>query len=1180
MTGQSIAHYRVTSKLGEGGMGAVYRATDTKLNREVAVKVLPPAFARDAERMARFTREAQVLALLNHPNIAQIYGIEESGGTQALVMELVEGRTLDKAFPLGGIPPAQFFDVAVALADALHAAYQKRITHRDLKPANIMVTGDGRVKILDFGLARVAEAAPADFDMAATRTGLTQAGTIIGTIPYMSPEQIEARPLDHRTDLFSLGVLLYEMATGARPFRGDTSPALMASILLERPKPVVLVRPDIPEEVSRLIGRCLEKDPRDRVQTAQEILVELKALRRVYDSGVTAARTPQPSGSRAGDMKIAVAPFASRTASSESEDFADGLTEDITAGLSRFPYLSVVTRPSSPSLPSSPGSPSLPSSPRPVAPGSTGEQLGARYIIEGSVRSAARTIRVNARLVDTQTGAHMWAETYTRDTQAADLFALQDDITNHIVATVADGSGVLVRSMGNPLRDRPCDELTMSELILRYQVFMQQFQPDEHARLRTALESALQREPAHAEAWACLAMLYHHEYSHSINPLPDPLGRLRAAAERAIEADSVCQRGWWGLAISCFYVRDLPGLRAAAERAISLNPLSTTILASIGMLRAYAGDWDEGVANARRAMEINPHHPGWYYWPSFYNSYRQHAYEDAFQIAKRFNMPAFYWTPLCIAVTAGKLGRRADAQAALEALGKLDSALLHPERLRAAFAIWQWDVHLLDDLMDGFLKAKAVAESEEVKPLSGQVASIAVLPFTDMSEAKDQEWFCDGIAEEILNALTHLKGLNVAARTSAFSFRGKSDDLRSIGEKLHVTTVLEGSVRRSGDRLRIAVQLNEVATGYGLWSERYDREIKDIFDVQDEIAKAIAERLRVTLAGGAEARLVPKATANVEAYQLYLKGRGLLYRRGSSIAPALEQFKKAVELDPGYAAAWAGVADAYTVLSYFGIVRGHEAKPHALAAARRAIELDPNSAEGHAALACATLLHYGDRQTADREFVRALELNPSYIQGRCWYALFYLQWTCGRFDEGIAEARRALASDPLSAYTRAVLAFCLSTAGQNSEAAEMARTAVQADPASFLARYALAMSLSSGNRFEEAVAVFEEAAAMSAGHPFAIGSLAMALARWGKPSEARNLHQALMDRASLGYIPLFPMALTAAAAGEHEQALDFAERAWQEREPGFLLYARHFTDYGWFRQQPRFTAILRELDAL
>ena len=279
-----------------------------------------------------------------------------------------------------------------------------------------------------------------------------------------------------------------------------------------------------------------------------------------------------------------------------------------------------------------------------------------------------------------------------------------------------------------------------------------------------------------------------------------------------------------------------------------------------------------------------------------------------------------------------------------------------------------------------------------------------------------------------------MKGLRVAARTSAFSFKGKGVDLRTIGEKLNVTTVLEGSVRRAGDRVRITVQLSEVANGYQLWSERYDRELKDIFDVQDEIAKAIVERLRVTLAGGKGDRLVAQATTNVEAYQLYLRGRALVDRRGASVPAGLDLLRTAAELDPGYSLAWAGIADALTVMAYSGVARGSDSKSQAMAAAKRSIELDPSSAAGHTALACATLLFENNRAMAKQEFARALDLSPSYGMGRCWYANFYLNWACGEHEHAIVEARRALDSDPLSAYVTMNLGVCLFTAGRLHEA--------------------------------------------------------------------------------------------------------------------------------------------------
>jgi serine/threonine protein kinase/tetratricopeptide (TPR) repeat protein len=463
-------------------------------------------------------------------------------------------------------------------------------------------------------------------------------------------------------------------------------------------------------------------------------------------------------------------------------------------------------------------------------------------------------------------------------------------------------------------------------------------------------------------------------------------------------------------------------------------------------------------------------------------------------------------------------------------------------------------------------------------PPAERAASIAVLAFTDMSAAKDQNWFCDGIAEEILNALTPLKGLRVAARTSAFSFKGKADDLRTIGEKLNVTTVLEGSVRRAGDRVRITVQLSDVANGFQLWSERYDREMSDIFDVQDEIAKAIVERLRVTLAIGKDDRLVAQATTNIEAYQLYLKGRALVDRRGANVPAGLDLLRKAVALDPGYSLAWAGVADAFIVLAHSGAARGSESKSLAMAAARRSIELDPASAAGHAALACAALLYENNRAMARQEFERALELNPSYGMGRCWYALFYLQFTRGEFELGIAEARRALESDPLSAYVMSILGLCLFTAGRLDEAIETLRRAIQQDPESFVARWALGRSLGMAGRFEEAVPTLEAAAGMSGRHSLALAALAGVFGQAGKTTEARALHRELIDRASRVYVSATYLVLTSEAAGQREEAIAFARRAWDEREPTFILLARHFPAFRPLHSDPRFAAILREMN--
>jgi len=352
------------------------------------------------------------------------------------------------------------------------------------------------------------------------------------------------------------------------------------------------------------------------------------------------------------------------------------------------------------------------------------------------------------------------------------------------------------------------------------------------------------------------------------------------------------------------------------------------------------------------------------------------------------------------------------------------------------------------------------------------VDSIAVLPFTSMSTDPEDEFFADGITEEIINALAQIEQLHVVARTSAFSFKGKYIDVRAVGKRLNVRTILLGSVRRAGNELRITAQLVNAEDGYHLWSERYDREMREVFDVQDEIARSIADRLKVTLEGG-PGPLVKAGTKNLEAYQLYAKGRILLPRRGTGVPRALECFQRAVALDPEYALAWAGLADAYLVLGYCGFARPEACMPKGTEAARRAVALDPSLPEAHDALGCACLLDLWDKAEAEREFLRALELNPRYVQARDRYALFYLQCSVGRLEEGVAHAKLALESDPLSGYTNAVVGYTCCCAGRYAEAVQACERAVELDPESFLGRWCHHISLHLSRRFEEALAVGE-----------------------------------------------------------------------------------------------------------
>ena len=456
--------------------------------------------------------------------------------------------------------------------------------------------------------------------------------------------------------------------------------------------------------------------------------------------------------------------------------------------------------------------------------------------------------------------------------------------------------------------------------------------------------------------------------------------------------------------------------------------------------------------------------------------------------------------------------------------------------------------------------------------------SIVVLPFINMSANTENEFFSDGITEEIINALAQIKELHVVARSSAFSFKGKHMDPRIVGEQLNVRTILEGSVRRADNLLRITVQLVNAADGYHLWSERYDREMKDVFEVQDEIARSIAERLKVTLEGGGQERLVKAGTENLEAYQLYVKGRALLYRRGVVIPHAAECFDLAVSLDPNYARAWAGLADSYTTLGYYGLARPEACMPKGMEAARRAVTLGPSLAEAHAALAMASLMGAWDKAEAEREFLRALELNPRYIQARDWYALFYLQVSEGRLSNGMTQAKLALESDPLSSYAHTVYSLTCGNAGKHAEAVKASRRAVELDSESYLARGTLQAALHLGGWFEESVAVSELALAMSGRHSWSMAVLAVTLADWGRPGDADAVYAEMLARARRQYMPAALLAVAASATGRGDETIRHANEALKVRDPACQLYfSRHWGYSARLYAYPRFREIIASM---
>ena len=754
-----LGNYQILKKLGAGGMGEVYLAEDAKLGRRVALKALKPVMASGAERLSRFRREVLAVAALNHRNIVTIYTVEEADGVHFFTMELVEGVTLDRLVTSGGIALRRFFNVAIPITEALAAAHERGIAHRDLKPGNIMISDTGQVKILDFGLARLLEPDTlGEGGETADTLDLTLDGRVVGTVPYMSPEQLEGRNVDQRTDIFSLGILLHELATGRRPFRGKSSAQVMSSILRDRPTPVTNYRSDLPRHLGRIILLCLEKDQRRRYQSMLDVRNEIGALR---------------------------------------------------------------------------------------------------------------------------------------------------------------------------------DELTMSEL-------------------------------------------------------------------------------------------------------------------------------------------------------------------------------------------AGSAPGTADQPAG-----------------------------------------------------AGFERSIAVLPFVNISPDPENEYFSDGVTEEILNALGQLDGLRVAARTSSFSFKGRSPEVAEVGAKLKVSTVLEGSVRRVGSRLRITAQLIDVADGYHLWSERYDREVDDIFAIQDEIASAIAGKLQVTLAGEEKRPLVSRRTDNIEAYDLYLKGRFYLEQRGEGLRQGYKFFQMALGLDPEFALAHTGVADALSLAGYYSFAAPRDAMPQAQAAARRALELDDALAEPHNALAFTLFCYDYDWRGAAREFRRALELNPACVPAHYWYG-FYLMSAERQFEAANGECRKAVQLDPLATTPSVLLAVSFIGSRDFSEVVRILRPVAERDPANFLVHRTMGLGYLFQSLYQEAIAELELAVTVAARHPWPLSDLGMAYAAVGRKDEAEAIQQEMLERRRKAYVQPVLLSQIPLTLGRKDEALDYLEQAFEERD-GLLAILEVWPSLDPLRDEPRFQSLAKRL---
>ena len=790
-------------------------------------------------------------------------------------------------------------------------------------------------------------------------------------------------------------------------FRREWNLAVNRMLDMAEDQPFLLpvVIDDTPEMMARVPDRFRERQwarmaggvaSTDFVEWVMRLLASDRATAPTTLVRAVAGAYGDPARANEG-FGVAVLPFKYRGADGDLTALAEAISAEIVTGLSRFSYLRVLAHGSTSRY--AIGTVDV----RTIA-----REIGARYVIEGSVQQAGANLRVAAQLVDAASGAHLWAETYTEAFESDRILDLQDELVARIVSTCGDRFGVLARSISDVVRSRNPGELSPYEALMRGFGYHHRLSATDHAQAREALERAVVCAPANADCWAMLSWIYSHEHAHGLNVLPSSLERALAAARRAVDLAPSNQLAQQALAVVLFFRKETAGCLSAAERALALNPLDGS--SETMFLFSFTGQWERGCTMVRRAMEINPHHPRWYGLVLAMNEYRMANYRAAVDEIVRANAADLFWTNMLLAAAYGEL---LELPAANKALRELLAQKQDFAASGEAFLSKWFEPQFVGQIMDGLRKAGLETASEPVQADEG--FWIAVLPLKCIGGSTDLAALAEALADEIMTGLSRFSYLRVIARGSTSRYAGQATDLRTVGKELGARYVMEGSLRQAGPRLRFAVQLIDAISGAHLWAENYERTFspETVFELQDELVPRIVST--VADMHGVLPRSMSEAVRNrnpveLSPYEALLRSFGYFDRiTGEDLAAARSGLESAVRKAPASGDAWAMLALLCVQDFAQGFNLQTDALEKGLAAARRAVEVAPSNHLSHYGLAQA-LFFLKEFQSFRNAAERAVALNP--MDGNALAFLGELLSYSGDCERGAALAARAKQLNP------------------------------------------------------------------------------------------------------------------------------------------------------------------------